>query len=291
MKTIEIRPGIQIAVVDSCASQLLAARDQGNKLTFCNEEDELAHICRNCFGLGTLTFRTSSHCKQYEYIQCACPICDPEHEAEMVAHFLSQSGLQPNEYSWTVDYLSGSDGKTRAMAAANQLVASAPCPIGWISLYGNYGVGKSGLMKATVAALCQAGVPAIYRRADDILSEAKAIFSDDKAALDASERGIKARYGRYQFLAIDEVDRISSTSWSMAFIFSILDERYNARHKRATMIATNAMPGQLGMDFGYLEDRMKDGERIIIAGPSLRGKSTVSRPIANGTSAPRVGSF
>ena len=288
MKTVEIRPSIQIAVVDSCGSQLVAAQDQGKKLTFCNEEDELTHTCRNCFGLGTLTFRASSSCDPYEYIQCACPICDPEHESEMVAYFLSQSGLQPNEYAWTVDYLAGSDGKTRAVAAANQLVAAAPHSIGWVSLYGNYGVGKSGLMKATVAALCQAGVPAIYRRADDILSEAKAIFSADKAAQDASERAIKARYGRYQFLAIDEVDRISRSSWSTAFIFSILDERYNGRHKRATMIATNAMPGQLGMDFGYLEDRMKDGERIIIAGPSLRGKTTVDIPIANGTSAPRV---
>ena len=291
MKTVAIRPGIQIAVVDSCGSQLIVARDQGKKLTFCNEEDELAHTCRNCFGLGTLMFRASSNGDRSEYIQCACPICDPEHEAEMVAHLLNHSGLQPNEYAWTVEHLAALDGKARAVAAANQIVAAAPHSIGWLSLYGNYGVGKSGLMKATVAALCQAGVPAIYRRADDILSEAKAIFSEDKAAQDASERAIKARYGRYQFLAIDEVDRISRSSWSMAFIFSILDERYNARHKRATMIATNAMPGQLGADFGYLEDRMKDGQRIIIAGPSLRGKTTVSRPAANGISAERTGSF
>ena len=34
MKTIEIKPGIQIAVVDSCASQLLTAKDQGKKTDF-----------------------------------------------------------------------------------------------------------------------------------------------------------------------------------------------------------------------------------------------------------------
>lgn len=288
MKSVEIKPGVQIVVVDSCNSQLIAAWDQGKRLAFCNEEDELTHTCRNCFGLGTLTFRASSSCDQYEYIQCACPICDPEREAEIVAHFLSQSGLQPNEYQWALDHLAQFDGKMRAVAAAKQLVTAAPHLTGWVSLYGNYGVGKSGLMKATVAALCQSGVPAIYRRADDILSEVKAVFSNDQEAQDASERAIKARYGRYPFLAIDEVDRVSSTAWSMAFIFSILDERYNARHKRATMIATNAMPGQLGPDFGYLEDRMKDGQRIIIAGPSLRGKISIGDTGANGINMERA---
>ncbi len=128
-------------------------------------------------------------------------------------------------------------------------------------------------MKATVAALCRLGVPALYRRADDILSEAKAVFSEDPAAQDASEQAIKARYGRYPFLAIDEVDRIGDSAWSRAFLFAILDERYNVRQKQATMIATNMLPGQLTTHFGYLADRMKDGQRIILAGASLRGKS------------------
>jgi DNA replication protein DnaC len=212
MKLVEIKQGVQIVVVGSCGSQLVAARDQGKKLPFCNEEDDLTHTYRNCFRLGTLTFCTSSSCDQYEYIQYACPICDPEREAEMVAHFLSQSGLQPNEYQWTLDHLAQFDGKMRAVAAAKQLVAVATNLAGWVFLYGNYGVGKSELMKATVAALCRAGIPAIYRRADDILSEAKAIFTNDQEVQDASERAIKTRNGRYQILAIDEVDCISSTA-------------------------------------------------------------------------------
>jgi DNA replication protein DnaC len=104
-----------------------------------------------------------------------------------------------------------------------------------------------------------------------MLSEAKAIFGSDPEVQDASERAIKARYSHYQFLAVDEVERISGTSWAMAFIFSVLDDRYNSRGFRATMIATNSMPGTLGEDFGYLEDRMKDGQRVVVAGRSLRG--------------------
>ena len=273
MKALEIRPEIQIVVDDNCHSRLLAAREQGKALTLCNEANDLAYTCRNCFGLGTLTFRASSRGRE-EYIQTACPVCDPELESDRVNQLLCHSGLQPDEYSWTIDFLANLAGQSRAVAVARQLIASAPQPKGWVSLFGPYGVGKSGLMKATVAALCRLGVPSLYRRADDILSEAKAIFNEDPAAQDASERAIKARYGRYPFLAIDEVDRIADTAWSRAFIFSILDERYNARKKQATMIATNAMPGQLAVHFGYLEDRMKDGQRIVIAGLSLRGKRT-----------------
>ena len=271
MKSIEINSEIQIVVDDSCHSRLLAAKLQGQALTFCNEEDSYLYTCQNCSGLGTLTFRASSQ-KQVNYIQAACPICDPELEGDRVNYLLSQSGLQPEEYRWSIEYLADVTGKARAAITARQLIAAAPQPQGWVSLYGSYGVGKSGLMKATVAALCRLGVPALYRRADDILSEAKAIFSEDQAAQDASERAIKARYGRYPFLAIDEVDRIADTSWSRAFIFAILDERYNVRKKQATMIATNMLPGQLALHFGYLEDRMKDGQRIILAGASLRGK-------------------
>ncbi len=273
MKTIQISPEMQIVVDDSCYSRLLAARLQGKALTFCNEGDSYTFTCRNCFGLGTLTFRASSRGKE-AYIQTACPVCDPELESDRVNYLLSLSGLQPEEYGWTVDYLAETAGRDRALATAQQLIAAAPQPKGWVSLFGPYGVGKSGLMKATVAALCRLGVPALYRRADDILSEAKAIFSDDPAAQDASERAIKARYGRYPFLAIDEVDRIADTAWSRAFLFAILDERYNVRKKQATMIATNMLPGQLSLHFGYLEDRMKDGQRIVLAGASLRGKSS-----------------
>jgi hypothetical protein len=75
----------------------------------------------------------------------------------------------------------------------------------------------------------------------------------------------------------------------MAIVFSILDERYNARHKRATIIATNAMPGQLGSDFGYLEDRMKDGRRIVIADPTLRGNTSINDARVNVTREKRAG--
>jgi hypothetical protein len=272
MKTIQIPPETQIVVDNSCYSRLLTARLQGKALTFCNEGDNYMFTCRNCFGLGTLTFRASSRGKE-EYIQTACPVCDPELESDRVICLLSQSGLQPEEYGWSIEYLAEATGKARAVATARQLIAAAPQPQGWVSLYGPYGVGKSGLMKATVAALCRLGVPALYRRADDILSEAKAVFSEDPAAQDASEQAIKARYGRYPFLAIDEVDRIGDSAWSRAFLFTILDERYNVRQKQATMIATNMLPGQLTTHFGYLADRMKDGQRIILAGASLRGKS------------------
>ncbi len=63
MKTIQIPPETQIVVDNSCYSRLLTARLQGKALTFCNEGDSYMFTCRNCFGLGTLTFRASSRGK------------------------------------------------------------------------------------------------------------------------------------------------------------------------------------------------------------------------------------
>jgi DNA replication protein DnaC len=184
---------------------------------------------------------------------------------------LQNSGLQPNEYEWELAIFQRKPGKSAAFQAASALLKQAPRPTGWISLYGRYGVGKSGVLKALTAHLIRIGVRAVYRRAEDILSEARATFADDPQAHDASEQAVRQRYGRYPFLAVDEIDRIPATPWARTFIYAIMDDRYNKRGQVATAMATNAMPGQMGGQWEYLESRMSDGQRIVMAGRSLRG--------------------
>ncbi len=58
-------------------------------------ETEATHfIYSNCFGLGTLTFRASRQ-RQVDYIQTACPVCDPETGKRRVTYLLSPVNLQP----------------------------------------------------------------------------------------------------------------------------------------------------------------------------------------------------
>lgn len=277
MKKIPLDDGEELLVSDGCLSQIEAAKSRGRTVQFlaCDVEATAA-VCSNCKGLETLVFELSGkgdgeRKRKREFINSGCPACHPGHEAERVAFLLSESGLRPVEYGWTLAYGEGIEGKRQGIEAMAALVEEAPRPTGWVTLYGGYGVGKSGLLKATVAQFCHAGVAAAYRRAGDILSEAKATFSDDGEAQDRSELAVKVRYGRYSFLAVDEIDRITMSEWSKSFIFSLLDERYNRRESQATAIATNKMPGQMGEAFLYLEDRMKDGQRLMMGGRSLRG--------------------
>jgi len=277
MKKIPLDETTDLLVTDACFDQLESAKAQGLRIVYnaCDLED-MPTVCSNCKGLEIISFELLSpyrgeRRRSRKFLNSPCPACCPDHEKERITFLLGESGLQPVEYHWTLDYAAQYQGKREAILAMSSLLASAPWPSGWITLYGSYGTGKSGLLKATVAGFCHAGVSANYSRAGDILSEAKATFSGDQEALDSSERAIKARYGRYQFLALDEIDRIPMTDWSMSFLFSILDDRYNRRQHQATAIATNKMPGQMGAPFHYLEDRMRDGQRLVMAGRSLRG--------------------
>lgn len=205
----------------------------------------------------------------YDSQQYDCPVCH-ETGRDRLQRLWEGSGLTLPERAWKLDYLDGRLGKGESVDAAHTLLADLPRPAGWASFFGAFGVGKSGLLKSLVAASIHAGVPARYVRGLDILSEARGTYGDESHE---SEVDLVSRYARYQFLAVDEVDRVSGTEWARAMLFTILDDRYNRRDSVATALATNAAPGGLddGM-WGYLASRMKDGVRVIVSGADLRGE-------------------
>lgn len=181
----------------------------------------------------------------------------------MVAALLSDSGLQYAEREWKLGFYRGR-GKDNAL----QVVApygAQPTPAGMLFLYGDYGVGKSGMMKAMVAGFCRDGHKARYVRAADIVLEAQASFDSRGGA----ER-VRHKYERYQVLAVDEIDRVSFNEWTQSFLFGLLDARYNMRAGRATMVASNKALEQVP-EYGYLASRMEDGLRVRVAGDKLRG--------------------
>lgn len=243
--------------------------------------------CTNCGGLGVLWFAflrgpgskspgarpgvpqlyDNGLWRDFDGQVFDCPVCN-ENGRDRLLRLWEGSGLTIPERAWRPDYLNGRLGKAEAVAAAHELLASCPKPVGWVSFFGEYGVGKSGLLKSLVAACVRAGVSARYVRGADILSETRSTY-DDKSA--ESERALVLRYGRYQFLAVDEVDRVSGTEWARSTLFTLLDDRYTRRDAVATAIATNAEPGGMGELWGYLESRMKDGARVIVGGDDLRG--------------------
>ena len=215
----------------------------------------------------------AGHWHRYVNHSFSCTLCNPMERSLRIADLLDLSGLVGNEREWQLSYIEGLTGKQEALEAARLILAQTPTPDGWHALFGAYGVGKSGILKSLTAAFIRAGVPARYIRAADMLVQIRSTYHrDDEQATREDESELRQRFGRYPFLAIDELDRIPDTAWARSTFMSILDDRYNARNQRATVMATNLPPGALGPDFGYLESRMKDAARIPIGGVDMRGR-------------------
>lgn len=196
-----------------------------------------------------------------------CPVCRPTAPAiTRVGTYMANSGLEPAEQDWSIAFYDGMAGKENAQHAAAKILSQSPTPRGLYVFFGDYGVGKSGLLKSIVSALVKAGVRAKYVRANDILGEIRSAYDTG-----IPEDAITEKIMHYQFLAVDEVDRISDTEWARATLFGILDKRYNARHLMCTAMATNQWPDRMGDSWKYLMNRMLDGVRVPVGGICLRG--------------------
>lgn len=201
----------------------------------------------------------------YKRVGYPCPAC--QDSAKVALAGLVNTGLLETETGLSLHYYDGRRGKRQAVAAIKSILALRT-PLGWYSLFGTYGTGKSSLLKILTAEFARRGFRAHYTRAEDMLTKIRDTFGDNPQD---SERQIRETYGRFQFLAIDEVDRISTTGWAKASMMCLLDERYRRQEYSATAIATNKNPEELTGDFAYLASRMRDGRKIPVGGGDLRG--------------------
>ena len=204
-----------------------------------------------------------------------CPICNVEKINQAQEMLAKNCGLTGMEFEWSIDYCKGMGGKLKMIKMGKTLLKQIPLPSGFHTLHGGYGMGKSGLAKAMVAEMVKAGGNGMYRRAAEILLEARNTFSKvdelPNNSFAKTEAGTIHKYKMAQLLVVDEVDRTSKKEWSTSTIFTILDHRYNERDKLCTIVITNEHPDKLEPSFGYLASRMKDGYRIAVGGKELRG--------------------
>ena len=254
-----------------------------DKAVFIKRLTPLPGKCQNCSGEGYLYFQfakagpfdspvdhglhTFANGKWWKVESkfYACPACNSR--ASQVEYLFSGSGLETSERGWSLDFVRGMEGKGAAVESAETLINQIPRPHGWLVIHGMHGMGKSGVLRSVVAACCREMVSARYVRAEDFLRELRTTFGDGS---EVSEDAMVQRYGRYQVLAIDEVDRVSDTKWSKSALFTLLDTRYKRRSELATLLATNCDPTQMPAGFEYLQSRMKHGERVEMVGKDLR---------------------
>ena len=177
------------------------------------------------------------------------------------------SGLDGIELEIRLDDFKSLEGKEKAREIAGAILAQSPFPKGMYTFYGDYGVGKTTLLKALVNGFRVAGVAAVYRRMSDILNEVKDTYSND--AKKAATKIIRD-YQNFQVVAVDEVDRIYKTEWALDTTFTVMDDRYSRQQKSITILATNASPDELEGDFPYLASRIREGIIIEIGGADVR---------------------
>ncbi|MCA9938726.1 MAG: ATP-binding protein [Anaerolineales bacterium] len=276
-------PGTTVQIDSTVLDYLRRLKDTGRRAWL--DTPTPAGDCGNCGGSGRLLIQVSddgpfdsplnlrgaTHVADVGWFSShtetiPCPAC-----SRWTQRF-EQSGLLAQEYDWNIEYLRGRGGKGSAYRAAHGLLAQLPDVRGLLAFYGDYGMGKTGLLKAAVATACRFGIPARYVRASDIVAEATATFhDDDSAAQDRSEAEVRQRYAGYRLLAIDEIDRVGSGDWTRQFLHAIYDQRYAARETCATLLATNCHMDALPHHLGYLASRLDDGRKIEVGGEYLRG--------------------
>ena len=204
-------------------------------------------------------------------VRCNCNLVDRS------GQYLHLSGLNNDERAYGLNYQPTATNYPKAVHAGWQIVESGK---GMLVLCGGFGTGKSGVLKAIVATACKYGKQAHYCTAKKMMDEIKASF--DRGFEQTTEQIIN-RYINYPILCVDELTKANLTGYTLETYHRIFDERYRHIQNRATAFATNVMPkkgadgkfrflGQVNPALGYLDDRFKDAERVVMNGESLRGK-------------------
>lgn len=193
-----------------------------------------------------------------------CPVC-----ANQKVHdnwMQDISGLDEKDLEIRIEQFDPVKGKVHAREMANLLLAMTPSPRGFTTFYGDYGTGKTMILKALVNGFRIAGVTSSYVRMADCLADVRDQFDSGAKAAET----VLERYKSIKVLAIDEIDRVNWTSWAKEAAFRILDGRYDKKYCQLTILASNKQPDEFPEELGYLVSRMKSGDIVKLEGDDMR---------------------
>lgn len=208
----------------------------------------------------------------YESQHYPCPSCQ---RVRMIDLRQDDSGLGPKERMLTVamDY-APLEGKEEARKTALKVLQRTPDPWGWVTFWGDYGVGKTHALQCLVADFVRAGVPSKYIVASQMLGELTETFDGNS---EESVERLLDKYAGYKVLAIDEVHKVPTGDWHQATLHRFLDRRYREgvrERNHLTLLALNPNPEQgrtrAQAHFRYLQSRMTGGIVVEVGGEDLR---------------------
>lgn len=133
---------------------------------------------------------------------------------------------------------------------------------GWIYIWGDYGQGKTSLLKTAVSQwyrdhsqLCG------YVNMSDLIEYVREGYDHEKPTIEKRER--VELYTGMDLLCIDEIDRVRSTEFMEETKFTILNRRYDSSTYKTgvTIMCSNSEPRKLG---SYLASRIMDQRHHVL---------------------------
>jgi len=197
-----------------------------------------------------------------------CPVCA---EGQMDAYILHNCGLSGADLDISLSNFyttPPADQKAEAKRVAAQLLAMNREPAGFVVFTGDYGVGKTHLLKAITNGFRMIRVMAKYSTMADLLADIRERFADDNGV--RAVESVIDDLRRARVLCIDELDRVNMTGWAKETIFRLLDSRYQERGHLLTVLATNLNPSDMPPELGYLASRFSGGIVVHVPGPDMR---------------------
>lgn len=261
------------------------AKTKGANKVFGLEYGTGAGSCANCSGLGAMyAFYVESgplaHApgqgKIGKYLpdfggwyvgetkSAPCPVCQGDSRALWLRKVC---GLEGEALNKRLGDFSLALGKERAHQVAVRLLSQTPNPIGFVTFWGGYGVGKSLLLSILVNSFRVAGILSVYTTTADMLGSVRETFGND--SVDAAETLIR-EHRNVRVLAIDEYDRVNLTPWAQETLFRVLDYRYRNMSSSLTILAANVNPEMVDGPLAYLTSRMTEGEIVHVGGTDMR---------------------
>ncbi|RJQ25085.1 MAG: AAA family ATPase [Peptococcaceae bacterium] len=145
-------------------------------------------------------------------------------------------------------------------AAYNAAIEFCRYPRHWLTLWGEYGPGKTHLLAAIVNQLAgQAN--AKYFTMPDLVSQYR-----NSVGMGVVEEFYE-RISRIGILVIDEIDKADLKGWTREQTYRLFDYRYRNQDTLGTVLAMNVSPDVIDDDLSYLFSRMKDSHcRVVYLG-------------------------
>ncbi len=229
------------------AAQAKAAERKAKELGMCRAD------CPECGGIGWLS---------EDGKVTMCPNVD-----RWSLPSASRYGISRMEYE-TLGFEKIRSEKNDVALASEALWTAIERGYGWVFLHGDYGIGKTYLLKIAIAEAIRMGYDSSYVRMAEVIDDLRSGFADNATEPDTAKLNW---WSGLKVLAIDELDRLRETPYGSERRFILLDRRYEqaCRQESVTIFASNQSPDGFP---GYLADRILDGRFSVIglSGESLR---------------------